>query len=135
MVNEFYEFLLRVDQDFITSISSKTNLEDYARKLVEKGFVISTITNNRIIGMVVIYCNNFDTLEAYIPFVAVDKSYRGLKISKTLMLSAINYAKELGFIKIGIHTENPVALNLYTRLGFEIKENNFDRKYLELNLR
>lgn len=134
MIDKFLEFLIRVNQDFPTPLSDRVNLRKYAKKLVDNGFVVSTIKENKIVGIVVIYCNDFDTYNAYIPLVAVDKNYRGQKISKALMLCAMSYAKGLGFKRIGIHTENPIALNLYNSLGFKMKDDVTQRKYLELEM-
>lgn len=134
MIDKFYDFLLRVDKDFPTPLSKRVNLRDYAQKLVDNGFVVSSIKDNKIMGIVAIYCNDYESMYAYVPLVAVDKKYRGHKISRALMSCAINYARGLGFKKIGIHTENLVALNLYCSLGFEIMDGTKERKYLELNL-
>lgn len=134
MINYLLDFLQRVDKDFPTHLSKKVDLRKYAQKIIDNGSIISTLKDNKIIGMVVIYCNNIDSLYAYVPLVAIDINYRGQKISRALMLGAINYAKGLGFKKIGIHTENSVALNLYIGLGFKIIDGTTERKYLELNL-
>lgn len=128
-----YNFLLQVDKEFPTSLSSRVNLKDYAKKLLHNAFISVSIQDNKIVGCVAMYCNEYETMSAYIPLVAVDKNYRGQHISKALMACAIKMAQEKGFKKIGLHTENDIALNLYNSLGFKIM-NSESRKYLELTL-
>lgn len=134
MLKQFYQFLVAVDRDFPTPLSKRVDLMDYARKLTKLGFVATAIKNEEIIGAVAIYCNDFDSRNAYIPLVAVKKEYRGQKISRALIICSVNYAKGLGFNKVGIQTENPIALQLYKSLGFKIMDDSEERKYLELNL-
>ena len=133
MITKFLDFLQRVDNDFPTPLSARVNLEEYARKLTDHGFVSVTIKQGVIVGMVAMYCNDTENSYAYIPLVAVDSQYRGQKISKSLMDCAIAYARLNGFKTLGLHTENPVALRLYESLGFVVIEDGH-RKYLELDL-
>lgn len=133
MIDKFYDFLCRVDKDFPTPLSARVDLMEYAKKLADKAFISATIKNDKIIGLVAMYCNDIDKRYAYVPLVAVDGGYRGKKISKSLMTCAIMYAKDNGFKILGLHTENPIALKLYESLGFAIIQDS-PRKYLELDL-
>lgn len=134
MINKLYDFLCRVDKDFPTALSARIDLRGYAIKLAEKAFLSATIRDDRIVGLVAIYCNDIENRYAYIPLVAVDRDYRGQKISKSLMTCAIIYAKDNGFNILGLHAENPIALKLYKTLGFSIIQESGPRKYLELDL-
>lgn len=133
MITKFLDFLQRVDKDFRHSISSKVDLREYATKLVNRAYVSTAIEGDQIIGLVALYCNDTEKRMAYIPFVAVDSRHRGRHISKALVASAIAYARGNGFKTIAVHTENPVALNMYVSLGFSVI-NGDERKYLELSL-
>lgn len=133
MVEQFYDFLCRVDNDFLHPLSSKVNLREYARKLADTAYVSFTAKDDKIIGCVAMYCNDLSTMCAYIPLVGVDKDYRGQHLSKALMNSAISIARGRGFKKIAVHTENDIAYNLYLSLGFVLVIDG-PRKYLELSL-
>lgn len=133
MISKYEDFLRRVDQDFIHPLSSKVNLREYAIKLSELAYISAATQGDSIIGMVAMYCNDFENNKAYIPLVAVDSRFRGKHIGRSLMTAAISYAKSNGFKTIGIHTENPIALYLYTSLGFIIRQDT-ERKYLEIDL-
>lgn len=128
-----FEFLERIEQDFITPLSHKVNLSEYSRKLINLAINHCCIENGELVGLVSIYCNDHISKTAYIPFVGIDRRYRGHGISKALMLSAIETARKRRFKTIGIHTENEIAINLYCSLGFEIKTEG-NRTYLELLL-
>jgi len=133
MIDQFYDFLCRIDTDFATPLSSKVNLKEYAAKISETAFVSFVSSNNKIVACVAMYCNNYDSLCAYIPLVGVDRNYRGQHLSRALMCSAISLAKSKGFKVLAVHTENDIAYNLYKSLGFQLIADG-PRKYLELPL-
>ncbi|TKC06615.1 GNAT family N-acetyltransferase [Pedobacter polaris] len=56
--------------------------------------------------------------EFYIDTVAVDPRHQGKGIGKNLILEIINYAKDLGFKKVGLLVSNPDAKRLYEKIGF-----------------
>lgn len=133
MIDKFYNFLVEVDKDFPTPLSDRVNLYEYAKKLASSAVVSAIFNENKILGMVALYCNDTEKGYAYVPLVAVLPEARGRKISRALMASAVSIARDNNFKIIGIHTENSIALHLYESLGFKIKEGE-KRKYLELEL-
>lgn len=133
MEESLYHFLCDIDHDFPTSLSDKVDLKEYAAKVTENATLFSVSHENRIIGCVVMYCNNSDDRFSYIPLVGVLRNYRKRHIAGTLLKSAIEFAKAQDFERVGIHTENAEALKLYLKLGFKVIEPGH-RAYLELNL-
>lgn len=131
MIDSIFTFLSEIDLDFPTPLSQRIDLKDYSKKLVSYATIFKISHDDEIIGMVALYCNNVEDRYAYIPLLGVLKDFRGLGISSMLMKLAINYAKKLGFRKLGVHTENDIALKTYLSLGFQVIENQH-RKYLEL---
>ena len=134
MKQELLNFMLEVDSDFTTPMSERVDLMEYCDKLINHACISTILDGGSIAGAVAIYCNNPNSRLAYIPFVAVKADKRGKGLSRALMLGAIALAKAHGFERIGLHTDNYVALKLYHSLGFEVVENT-ERKYLELNLK
>ena len=51
----------------------------------------------------------------YIGFVFVGEPYRGHRLSQTLIISALKYAKEIGFEKVYLISDH---VNLYEKYGF-----------------
>ena len=132
-IAELYQFLKEIDEDFSPNLSSKVVLSEYAEKIQNKAKLIIDIDNNIIRGLVVLYCNDLDNKNAYISLVGVKKDYRGRGIARNMMKEAIQVAKEGGMKILGIHSNNPLALNLYKSLGFETKDFG-EREFLELKL-
>jgi ribosomal protein S18 acetylase RimI-like enzyme len=75
---------------------------------------------NAIIALYVLHTISFDTIE--IKNIAVDKSFQGQGIGRTLLAHAVDRAKEMGFKKIIIGTGDASIkqLYLYQKVGFEI---------------
>lgn len=56
--------------------------------------------------------------EFYIDTLGVNPKHQGKGIGKNLILETLNYAKALGFNKVGLLVSNPSAKRLYEKLGF-----------------
>jgi len=119
--NELYDFLVSCDNDFIPSLSSKVNIYDYSIKLLKNSEIISLICNEKLIGLLAIYCNNFINKEAFISVVCLSKDYRGYGLSKVLLEKSIEIAKNKNFLKIKleVNKNNKIAIKLYNKFGFK----------------
>ncbi|SKB36651.1 GNAT family N-acetyltransferase [Macellibacteroides fermentans] len=91
------------------------------QKFVDKGNVFAIFDEGKIIALLNVYCNNFETKIAYINNVEVLRSYRGKGLSKIIMNSALTYCTKQGFKTVTLHVapSNIVAEKLYLSLGFE----------------
>ena len=69
---------------------SDEELKQGIRKFIHFGNIIAVIENDKIIAFLMLYCNNLDTLEAYICNVYVLSEYRGSGLSKLVLDKAIN---------------------------------------------
>lgn len=126
-------FLKKIDNDFYPSLSSKVNLHDYVEKIIDKAELILDFDDDKIKGMVVLYCNDYVNRKAYIPLVGVCPEYRNRGVAKKLMSDAIQIVKDRDFILIGIHSNNPVAILLYESLGFVVVRQG-KRSYMEMSI-
>ena len=81
---------------------------------------IATNTHSGIVGIVAIYCNNQETLQAYITLMAVRSHMRSRGIGTKLLGFAIQRARSLGMREIELRTwdGNEAAINHYQRFGF-----------------
>lgn len=130
---DLINFLHIVDNDFNPPLSKKVEITEYADKIIGNSELIMYKIKDEIAGIVVLYCNNHCSRLAYIPLVAVHPNYRGIGIAKSIMKSAIKRAKDANMDRIGIHTNNQVALKLYLSLGF-VNIIPAERSYLEYNI-
>ena len=89
-------------------------------KFLNFGDVLGFVDSNRIIAMVNLYCNDYETLNAYICNLYVLDDYRGKHYGKKLVDSAIAIARQRNFKNIFLHVykDNIVAIELYKSLGF-----------------
>lgn len=129
---ELYNFLKDIDEDFTPCLSSKVNLSEYIVKIHNHAeLIVDQAVSLR--GLVILYCNDVVNFKAYITLVGVRREFRGMGIARKMMVEAIQKAQDNGMKVIGIHSNNPIALNLYKTLGFVTKEFG-EREYLELKL-
>lgn len=130
-------FLKEVDGDFNPPLSEKTDLAQYADKILRNAVLFCDLTDfGAIKGLIVLYANDYAKKYAYIPLAGVGSSYRKQGIAGKLLSEAIQYVEALkGKIQVlGIHSNNPVAISLYQKMGFESVETIDGRTYLELKL-
>ncbi len=99
---------------------SDQELIDGIRKFISKGEIIGLVENDRIAAMLVLYCNNFDTLEAYICNVYVMGEYRGNHLTQQMVGKAIELCILKGFQSIHLHVseDNVPAVKTYKKMGF-----------------
>lgn len=132
--NQLIDFLSRIDSDFYPPLSLMVNFIEYVRKIQEKANLVMEWDDDELVGLVILYCNDRDSLSAYIPVLGVDSSYRGKGIAKKILQSAIQIVSARGFKTLKLKANNPIAIHLYKGQGFkEISQ--FDGwTYLELEV-
>ncbi|HPT03599.1 MAG TPA: GNAT family N-acetyltransferase [Bacteroidales bacterium] len=95
------------------------NAEVIAQTLTSGGrlFVLANKNNNEILGTS--WLTN-DKRRLYLHHFGIKKEYQGKGLSKQLMEASLKFAVDCGLqIKIEVHKENLVALNLYKKYGFK----------------
>lgn len=131
---ELLIFLDSINEDFNPYLTAKVNLREFVDKITDKAVLIYQRDNNsRLVGLVVLYCNNEKERISYISLVGVHKDYRRKGIAKKLLIEAISYAQKMNFLVLGIHSNNPAAINLYSSLGFRFEEKG-ERVYMQKKL-
>lgn len=113
------------DEDFIPKLSSRVNIGNYCNKLLSKADIISLHLNEKLVGVLAIYLNDFINKVAFISSVCILKEYRGLGFSKILLEKAFDISKEKKFLKIKLEVgkNNLPAITLYKNFGFKESEN------------
>lgn len=127
---QLYNFLLKIDDSFIPKLSSRVELTEYAIKLFENAVIFSVLSVDKkdVIGAILLYCNDKEKKNAYIPIVGVLKEFRGLGITKILFGKVEKLLKETGFKSLSLETWfGSDALPYYIKNGFYIEQTIFDR--------
>lgn len=125
------------DNDFVPKLSSRVNIDDYCKKLFNNANFVTINSDEKVIGLVAIYTNNFQTKEAYISSVCLLKEYRGKGLSKVLISETIKYTASLGMeiIRLEVGIENETARKLYESFNFYMVERRGnDTQIMELKL-
>lgn len=106
-------------------------------KFIDKGNAIAVLKEDRVIAFMVLYCNSYDTLKAYICNVYVLEQYRRKHCAEKMMKMAVEICMKNHFKAIDLHVaeSNAPAVSLYKKLGFYFTDNyrNTDRE-MELRL-
>lgn len=122
--------------DFYQTIGTKKTekeLIESIKKFLTYGDVIAARIDDKIIAMLNLYCNNTQTLEAYICDVYVFNEFRRQALAKKMMLEAIQICHNRKFKHIRLHVkeDNNAAISLYSSLGF-VNTENTDEKFKHL---
>lgn len=119
-----YDFYHNIGTD-----KTEENLKNSINKFIAYGDVIAVIDKDQMAAMLNLYCNNKETLEAYICDVYVCDEYRRKGLAKQMMLRAIEICRERNFKGIRLHVanDNIPAISLYKALGFVNTENTDER--------
>ena len=94
-------------------------------KFLKFGDVLGFVDDCHIIAMLNLYCNDYDTLNAYICNLYVLDAYGGKHYGKKLVKSAISIAKKRKFKNIFLHVNgnNTAAIELYKSFDFTFTGN------------
>ncbi|EMH4150016.1 MULTISPECIES: GNAT family N-acetyltransferase [Morganellaceae] len=113
------KFIHNTDNEFTPSLSSRINISIYAKKLAANSVIFAIKEGDIIIGLVACYANDFIEKKAYIPYIAIDKKYRGYGYSKLLLDSIIDYLNQNEFKLLSLTVrKNSAAYNLYKKYNF-----------------
>ncbi len=93
--------------------------------------------NNDIVAMATLVCYDIPTgQKAWIEDVVVDKKCRGKGIGKKIVQEIISFAKKQGIKKVDLTSsyQREKANLLYQKLGFQKRQSNLYRIFLEKNI-
>lgn len=121
-INEelLFSFLKYTDDEFTPSLSSRVNLENYAKKMCDNAYLFEAFYNNELIALVAMYANDIISKKAYITYVYCKKEYRKLGIANQLIKNAFKKLEEINFksCSLEVSVDNIPAINLYSKFNF-----------------
>lgn len=121
-------YMTKVNNDFKIPLNETINIEEYARKILEKGVVIAVVENDKIIAIWGFYCNDRINKRSYgtIAHITKDAQEKGYNFRDLLHACLMISVKE-GMHDLYGETTDPRVLILHKRLGFvEISKEEHD---------
>lgn len=120
--SDIKEHFLSCDPKFTNWIKTRIPLVDYATKIATNAERIEAWSEDRLIGLIAVYCNAPDRAWAYITNVSVLPHFHGQRIAFQLMERCLLRGRELGFtkFKLEVQKDNEIALGLYRKLNFKV---------------
>lgn len=130
---QVHKFLIETDNEFATPLSSKVNIEEYAKKLSDFSHFAYCTDDDNIIGMISCYVNNPPL--GYISNVCVKSEYQNMGIFSSMFSTLIDSLKQLGIkiLKLEVDNDNTKAQKVYLKKGFAVSTQASEHsKYMEL---
>lgn len=108
------------DSSFALPLSLRTDIDDYARKLVCHADRFEAWADGLLVGLLAVYCNAPDRQTAFVSSVSTLPAWRGRGIASRLLANCLNHVRNLGFadIELEIGKGDTRAENLYRRHNF-----------------
>ncbi|MDH3375806.1 MAG: GNAT family N-acetyltransferase [Gammaproteobacteria bacterium] len=110
------------DSEFVPPLSSRVDINNYAKKIVSKATRFEAWSGGSLIGLLAAYYNDQKDLFAYITSVSVLKEWAGKGIATRLISRCIEHAKVSGMrqISLEVANDNTAAIRTYEKSGFVI---------------
>jgi lipopolysaccharide/colanic/teichoic acid biosynthesis glycosyltransferase/GNAT superfamily N-acetyltransferase len=120
-LDELKQSLHEIDKDFVPNLSERVDIDEYAERMMNRAkFMIERDQDAIIKGIVAVYIDDEKSPNGFVTHVATNKKYRNQGVAKRLMIKTMDYCKKAGKTGIDLYTYNPIALDLYQNMGFEI---------------
>jgi len=125
-IAEISEHLAHCDTNFIPPLSSRANIDNYAKKIAITATRFEAWSAEKLVGLVAAYCNDAEHRIAFITSVSALTEWRGQGVPSNLISRCIAHAKKNDFtlIKLEADSKNIPAIKLYEKSGFTSNQPN-----------
>ena len=125
------------DALFVPPLSSRTEIDGYARKIVANALCFEAWSEGVLVGMVATYCNDVDGGVAFITNVSVLPQWQGKGIASQLVGRSVAHARSMKFdrVELEVDADNTAAIRLYRKQGFAYRAAHGKATVLSLALR
>jgi ribosomal protein S18 acetylase RimI-like enzyme len=134
---EIEAHLKKCDTNFVTSLSQKVDLGQYAVKIKTNAVTFEAWEKEQLVGLIAAYFNDEEKRSGYITNVSTVKNHEGSGIGTQLMNNCINYAIKNNYFEIAleVNTESTPAIKLYNKFGFVKTNEENGTMRMKLNLK
>jgi len=128
------EHLLRCDADFALALSSRVDINEYAKKIESKATRFEAWSDSTLVGLLAAYCNNREERLAYVTSVSVLSQWAGNGIATRLIGRCAEHALASGMRQVNLEVarDNSRAIKFYEKCGFVAGE--VDALFLQMSL-
>ena len=136
-INDVALHLRRCDGEFVPSLSSRINIDDYAVKIHKLSKMFEAWGEGELLGLVATYCNSNERLTAFVTNVSVIPGWHGNGIANNLINQCMLVVSNLGFksIELEVGVENEAAIALYSKHGFTVLSRDGPFQKMKINIK
>jgi len=127
-LSEINDHLNECSNLFVPSLNKYVNIENYSKKIFDRGVRFESYYNNKLIGLLVLYVND-QNQTSFITNVSVDFNYHKKEVANKLLEKCKNYviSKNYKEIILEVFKSNTKAIKFYEKNNFK-KINDFENK-------
>lgn len=118
--NNLVVFLKEIDRIFPVPMSVRVNIETHAKKLLDLGAAFIAQVDNKYVGVLLGYANDYEKKRGYLATLGIKEEYRNFGIGAKLIKVFADYCleKNMNYIGLHAHRDNKRAIKFYQNNGF-----------------
>ena len=122
-IEKIVDFLWEIEPYLPESLAARVDFHEYAEKVVVNGYALAILEGEKIISLIMFYCNDITNKIAYFTFAGTSMDYRKKGLSLSLFNEAIKVSSEHGmrYVNARPYIVNKKILSLFRKLGFTMK--------------
>lgn len=134
---EIEAHLKECDTSFVSSLSKKVDLRQYAVKIKANAVTFEAWDKEQLVGLIAAYFNDEEKRTGYITNVSTVKNYEGAGVGTRLMKNCIGHAIKNNYFEIAleVNAESTQAIKLYDKFGFVKTSEENGTMRMKLNLK
>ena len=112
------------------------DIDTYIAKIVSCSVIVAHYERGCLLGFISYYANDFDNRTTFLTMILLDSSIQGRGLGMNLLDYWLTNARLSGFqyAVLKVNTQNTIALNLFSELGFKVINTSVTEKKLMKNL-
>jgi len=117
-------------------LSKVVDINNYAEKLLQLAEIGMAFHHDKVVGLIILYCNDTEAWKAHIPMVTVSSAYRGLGVGSVMMARSIAFARQrqMKNLWLTVEKENDLAIRFYKKIRFTVVEEKHSKLVMNYNL-
>ena len=135
-INNIEDHLTECSHLFIPPLDTYIDIKRYSKKLFSNAITFEAWDDGKLIGLIAIYLNDFDSKIGFITNVSIAENYLGCGLATELIKRSIEFSRgeKIKKISLEVNRNNNKAISLYKKCGFCInKDVLIDNKNIKMD--